>query len=274
MHLLTPEILTLFIVLGCAAGFIAGLMGIGGGIIMIPLFLWAFKVAGMAPEVLVHVAFGTSLAIIIPTAFSSAIAHRKRGNVEWHQVFRMVVGSLIGVGVGSSLAAGLPGGVLKACFGIMQICVGSYMLLRKHDPRVGEEGEHPLPRMLGIGFIVGAFGSFFGVGGGIIAVPLMVVFLGQRMHLAVGNSSGLMIFSAIFATGSYIFHGWGHPQLPPYSLGFVNLLVAAIMIPTTTTFARVGAKVASLTPHAKLVKVFALFIIAVGVWNVLKLFLP
>lgn len=274
MSLFAPHVLLLFVLVGCAAGFIAGLMGIGGGIILIPLFLWAFKMAGFAPEVIVHVAFGTSLAIIIPTAFSSAAAHRLRGNVDWHQVYPMIGGSLLGVAVGSSLAAGLPGAVLKACFGTMQICVGSYMLLRRHDPAAGAQARPSLPRMLAIGGIVGSFAAFFGVGGGIIAVPLMVVFLGQSMHLAVGNSSGLMIFSAIFGSASYVWHGWGNPQLPPYSLGYINLLVAALIIPTTIVFAKQGAKVASRTSHAKLVKVFALFIIAVGVWNVLKLFLP
>jgi hypothetical protein len=186
----------------------------------------------------------------------------------------MVGGSLVGVLIGGSLAAGLPGGVLKACFGAMQIGVGSYMLLRTHDPVAHDQINHLLPRMLAIGFVVGSFASFFGVGGGIIAVPLMVVFLGQTMHRAVGNSSGLMIFSAIFGTVSYIGHGWGHPHLPPYSFGYVNLLVAALIIPTTIVFAKQGVKVAARTSHAKLVKIFALFIIAVGVWNVVKLFLP
>ncbi len=274
MSLFAPHVLLIFVLVGCAAGFIAGLMGIGGGIILIPLFLWAFKVAGMAPEVIVHAAFGTSLAIIIPTAYSSAVAHRKRGNVDWHQVMRMACGSLLGVAVGSSLAAGLPGGTLKACFGVMQIGVGSHMLLRRNAPVAVGEVANPLPRMLIIGFIVGAFASFFGVGGGIIAVPLMVLLLGHSMHRAVGTSSGLMIFSAVFGTCSYVWHGWNHPLLPPYSLGYVNLLVAAIIIPTTILFARQGVKVASRTSHDKLVRIFALFIIAVGVWNVVKLFLP
>lgn len=274
MSIYAPHVLLLFVLVGCAAGFIAGLMGIGGGIILIPLFLWAFNVAGMAPEVIVHAAFGTSLAIIIPTAFTSALAHRNHGNVDWHQVLRMAIGSLLGVMVGSSVAAGLSGGILKACFGIMQIGVGSYMLRRREPPVGSGEVSHPLLRMLVIGFIVGAFASFFGVGGGIIAVPLMVLLLGQTMHLAIGNSSGLMIFSAVFGAVSYVIHGWQHPHLPPYSLGYVNLLVAAIIIPTTILFARQGVKVASRTSHDKLVRIFALFIIAVGGWNVLRLFLP
>ena len=274
MSLFAPHVLLLFVMVGGAAGFIAGLMGIGGGIIMIPLFLWAFQVAGMAPEIIVHSAFGTSLAIIIPTAFSSAVAHRRHGNVDWHQVLRMACGSLLGVAIGSSLAAGLSGAALKACFGVMQIGVGSHMLLRRHAPVAADQVPHPLPRLLFIGFIVGAFASFFGVGGGIIAVPLMVLLLGQTMHRAVGTSSGLMIFSAVFGTVSYVWHGWNHPLLPPYALGYVNLLVAAIMIPTTILFARQGVRVASRTPHDKLVKIFALFIITVGVWNVVKLFLP
>ncbi|NJC88630.1 MAG: sulfite exporter TauE/SafE family protein, partial [Desulfuromonas sp.] len=109
MALLTPTILLMFALVGALAGLLAGLFGIGGGLILIPMFLWAFKLAGFAPQIIVHLAFGTSLAIIIPTAVSSALGHRKRGNVDWHLVLRMACGSVVGVADGSSLAAGLSG---------------------------------------------------------------------------------------------------------------------------------------------------------------------
>lgn len=266
-------ILVLFVLVGSMAGFLAGLMGIGGGIILIPLFLWAFKVAGFAPDIIVHAAFGTSLAIIIPTAVSSTLGHRKRGNVEWRQVLRMAYGSVFGVLAGSSLAAGLPGDVLKGLFGLMQI--GSGLKMFRHQSHLPPEEAAGIPtsRMLLTGFVVGVFSSFFGVGGGIVAVPMMVIFLRQPIHLAVGNSSALMVLSALAGTASYVFHGWGLSQLPPFSLGYVNQLVALIIAPLTIVFARLGVRLASRTDHAKLMKTFAGFLILTGTWMALRLFL-
>ena len=118
--------------------------------------------------------------------------------------------------------------------------------------------------MLLIGLVVGTFSAFFGVGGGVIAVPLIMVLLHQSMHRAVGNSSGLMVVSALAGTASYIGHGWANPQLPPFSLGYVNLLVTLLVAPFTILMARVGVRIASRTSHARLVKVFAVLIILVG----------
>jgi hypothetical protein len=273
MPLISLPVLLLFVLVGSLAGFLAGLLGIGGGIILVPLFLWAFRAAGFAPEIIVHAAFGTSLAIIIPTAVSSAVGHRKRGNVDWHQVLRMAGGSVAGVAAGSSLAAGLSGDVLKGLFGLMQIATGARMFLHRPHLPPEEPGFHPLGRLLLCGFVVGAFSSFFGIGGGVVAVPLMVILLRQPIHLAVGNSSGLMVISALFGTASYVLHGWGLPQLPAFSLGYVNLLVAALIAPLTIVFARLGVRVAARLPHAKLVRGFAVFLIATGIWMALRLFL-
>jgi uncharacterized membrane protein YfcA len=120
------------------------------------------------------------------------------------------------------------------------------------------------------GFTVGAFSSFFGVGGGVIAVPMMVILLRQPIHQAVGNSSGLMVVSALTGTLSYILHGWKLPGLPPYSFGYVNLLVAALIAPATIVCARLGVRLASRMTHDKLSKAFALFVITVGVYMLLK----
>ena len=126
--------------------------------------------------------------------------------------------------------------------------------------------------LLAIGFIVGSFAAFFGVGGGVIAVPLIMVFLHQSMHRAVGNSSGLMVVSALTAALSYVWHGWGNPQLPPFSAGYVNLLVTLLVAPFTVLMARVGVRIANRTSHARLVRVFAVLIILVGLRMALSVF--
>lgn len=267
--MLTVQTLIILLILGSMAGILAGLFGIGGGIILIPCFLWAFPLAHFSPDIIVHTAFGTSLAIIIPTAISSAWGHRKRGNVDFHTAWHLAGGSIVGVAIGSTLAAGLSGDLLKGMMGMMQIGIGLRMFLQSPPPE-GRQRRHALLPTLLIGLIVGSFSAFFGVGGGIIAVPLLVYFLGMSMHLAVGTSSALMVVSALCGTASYIWHGWAHPALPLYSLGYVNLLVAAIIAPLTVLFARVGVKIATNSTHKGLFKAFSLFIVAIGINMVIK----
>jgi len=254
----------LFVVLGSLAGFLAGLLGIGGGIILVPLFLWTFDAAGFAPEILVHIAFGTSLAVIIPTAISSTFGHRKRGNVEWHQVAYLCLGGLFGALGGAWIASLLSGEWLKGLFGVMQIFVALQMII--FQPRLPPERSDKVPSwpLVAVGFAGGVFSAFFGVGGGVIAVPLMVIVLRFPIHLAVGNSSALIVVSSLFGALSYMFHGWSADLLPPFSLGYVNCLVFALVAPFSIGMARLGVRVASRTAHDKLAKVFALLLVLVG----------
>ncbi len=256
--------LFLFALLGSLAGFLAGLLGIGGGIILVPLFLWAFDVSGFAHEVLVHTAFGTSLAIIIPTAVSSTFGHRKRGNVDWHQVGYLCLGGMVGALCGAWVASLLSGDWLKGMFGVMQILVALKLLV--FHPRLPPERSEAVNRgsLIAVGLAGGMFSAFFGVGGGVIAVPLMVIVLSFPIHLAVGNSSALIVVSSLSGALSYILHGWGEPLLPPFSLGYVNFLVVLLVAPFTIIMARFGVRVASRTTHDKLVKAFAILLILVG----------
>ncbi len=272
MHTFSPYILLLLTLLGSLAGFLAGLLGIGGGVILVPLFLWAFHVAAFSPEIIVHAAFGTSLAIIIPTAVSSTLGHRKRGNVEWHQVLPLSLGGLCGAVAGASLAAGLSGPWLKGLFGAMLIVVA--LKLYFFHPHLPPEraGKIPLPLLLLVGLAGGAFSAFFGVGGGVIAVPLMIMVLHLPIHLAVGNSSALIVVSSLFGALSYVYYGWKLPDLPPFSLGYVNLLVAAIVAPFTILCARFGVRVAGRLPHDKLVNIFAGLLLLIGLRMLVRLF--
>jgi uncharacterized membrane protein YfcA len=256
--------ITLFILMGSIAGFLAGLLGIGGGIILVPLFLWSFEAAGFAQEILVHTAFGTSLAIIIPTAISSTLGHRKRGNVEWHQVAYLCLGGFFGALCGAWLASQLSGIWLKGLFGIMQILVATKLFIfHPRLPPVRSNSVSTSP-LLAVGFAGGVFSAFFGVGGGVIAVPLMVIALSFPIHLAVGNSSALIVISSLSGALSYMHHGWGVDALPPFSLGYVNVLVFLLVAPFTIGMARLGVRVASRTAHDKLVKLFAVLLVFVG----------
>ena len=262
--------ITLFVCLGSFAGFLAGLLGIGGGIILVPLFLWAFNVSGFSPEIIVHTAFGTSLSIIIPTAFSSTLGHRKRGNVDWHQVSYLCMGGIFGALCGAWFASLLSGEWLRGFFGIMQILVAAKLFIfHPRLPPVDTDRVSPWALLL-VGLTGGTFSAFFGVGGGVIAVPMMVIFLSLPIHLAVGNSSALIVFSSLSGATSYMLHGLDSASLPPFSIGYVNFLVFILVAPFTICMARIGVRVASRTPHDKLVRIFAVLLVFVGLRMIYK----
>jgi uncharacterized protein len=264
MHIYSPQIVAIFLSSGALAGFCAGLLGIGGGVILVPLFLWCFPLAGFAPEGLVHAAIGTSLGVILPTACSSALAHRKHGNVNWHHVLFLAMGGATGAICGATLAAHLPGERLKGLFGLMLILVGLKMFIAKHHLPPERETSVPIRSLLLVGLCGGGFSAFFGIGGGVITVPLMVLALQLPIHLAVGNASALIVVSSTFGAASYIFHGWGRPGLADFSLGYVNLLVVALVVPTSVVCARLGVRVARRVPHDKLSMIFAILQLFIG----------
>lgn len=250
--------------LGVCAGFFAGLLGIGGGIILVPLFLVLFKLLHYPPELIVHAAFGTSLAIIMPTSLTSTWSHRKHGNVVWPHVGPLVSGGVAGAFFGGSLAALIPGVWLKGCYGLMLLVVGGSMFLKASYLPPERSTPVPLKQLLLVGSITGAFAAFFGGGGGIVAVPLMIYFLQLPAQLAVGNSSALVVVSAIAGTASYVLHGWERAGLPAYSLGYVNLMVMLLVAPFAMIGARFGVKVAGRVSHDRLINIFAILLLLIG----------
>ncbi len=257
-----------FLVIGAAVGFLGGFLGVGGGIIMIPLLtFWAFPALHVSPEVLIHLAFGTSLAIIIPTSLSSSLAHSRTGNVVWKVVALLSVTGILGSFLGSTLSAILRGPVLKILFGIVLIATSGQMLLQKRA--AGEAGESfvlpkPVPTLI-VGFLVGIFSGFFGLGGGVLAIPLMVRFLNVPIHKAMGISITFVFFAAIVGTAGYIYNGWGHSNLPPYSLGYIHLVGWILAGFPSIFMAQWGAKVSRRTRPVRLRRAFAFLLMIVGI---------
>mgnify|MGYP002397814512 CR=1 FL=1 len=265
MELLTPQLIIIILATGACAGFLAGLLGIGGGVILVPLFLWLFKHAGFTPDIVVHTAFGTSLAVILPTAVRSTLGHRSRGNVDWRMVFYLACGGIVGSLIGSSAAAVISGDILKTCFGLMQIIISLKMIFHKNRLTTAESHQTAgHSGLILVGLVGGFFSAFFGIGGGVVAVPLMLMLLRLPIHLAVGNSSALIIVSSFAAVCCYIWYGLQHAAAMPFSLGYVNLLVAAIVAPLSILFAGIGVKFASKTSQGRLTKIFAVLLILVG----------
>lgn len=264
MEIWTPQLLLGFAVVGVSAGCLSGLLGIGGGVVLVPLFLWSFVLAGVDPQIIVHCAFATSLAIIIPTSISNTLGHRARGNFSAYHVLYLAAGSAVGALVGAWGASMLSGPSLKIAFGCMQLAVAGKLLSGALQPSECPVREQPLI-LLTVGSVAGAFSAFFGVGGGVIAVPLMVLVLHLPIHLAVGNSSALIVISSLTGTCAYIYNGWQHALLPPHALGFVWLPVVALVLPFSLLGSRVGVKLAGRFSHAKLIRIFALLLVAVAV---------
>jgi len=271
VDLLSLEMLAVFAIFGVCAGGAAGLLGIGGGVILVPLFMWSFQVAGIDPQILVHSAFATSLAIIIPTAISNTLGHLKRRNVRGRQVIYLAAGATFGACIGSWAASLLKGEVLQLAFGIMQIAVALKMIIGSMKPPMGELREQKTLLLL-IGLVGGVYSAFFGVGGGVVAVPLMVLCLRFPMHLAVGNSTALIVASSFFGTCSYIYAGWNMTLLSDGFLGFVFIPAVAMVVPFSLIGARIGVHFTGRFSHAKLVWCFTALLVFIGsrvIWSAL-----
>lgn len=251
---------------GLLAGFLAGLLGVGGGIVMVPLLLFVFDFLGYRnPDVLFHVAAGTSLAVIIPTALSSARTHTRYGNVLWRQVVTMAPTGIVAIHLASIVAARTAGGTLKSAFGVLLVLVSTQMLFFAPKPRAGPPAIPPWLAFSLTGAVAGALSFFFGIGGGVAAVPLLVLLIGTPIHVAVGTSSALIVFLAIYGTIRNLIVGRGVPDLPEFSAGYVNLLAAVCVMPTSILMARVGANAAQHLRGTTLRRIFALFLAVEGI---------
>jgi uncharacterized membrane protein YfcA len=266
-----------FIVIGIVGGAMGGFFGVGAAIVMVPLLIfWAFPALHVAPGIMVHLAFGTSLAIVIPTALSSSLTHSKAGNVTWRVVLCLVATGLAGSYMGAALAANLSGVLLKSLFALLLTGVAVQMFLDKKASKAGSSSSSRLVATLAVGFLTGVFSGFFGVGGGVVAIPLMVRFLGIPIHRSVGISISFVFFASIVGTAGYMAHGWGKPGLPPYSLGYVYTWGWVLAGIPSLLFAKWGATWSKKTKPVLLQRAFAVLLAIVGVrmlWDSLRFFL-
>lgn len=257
-----PILVPLLIVLGLASGFMAGLLGIGGGIILVPGLFFLFKTLGYAPDILMHLSVGTSLAIIIPTGISSARAHWKRGAVRIELLKHIGPGIVLGVAAGTLIADILSGHQLTLVFAGALLF---FAVLMQIPPKVREDASHTIGVIKGTigGFFVGILSSLMGIGGATLNVPFMTL-NGVGIHNAVATASALGPFIAIPGTIGFVLIGWDHAGLPPFSLGYINLLAALLIAPLGVLAAPYGAAAAHKVSVKALRRIFSLFIIIVA----------
>jgi len=250
------------LVTGIIVGFASGLLGVGGGFIMVPIQYWLLTSSGLDPTLATRVAFGTSLAVILPTAMSGCRGHSCMGTVLWRPGIIMGVSGLAGAFIGGTIAAHAPGDLLKIVFGLVVIAGAARMLLagrlKPGTPRTGT-----LFYVLW-GFPLGIVSGLSGIGGGVLMIPVMVVAMGFSMHQAVGTSSVGIAFNSIGGILSYAINGMGVPGLPPYSVGYIDLLQLALLAGTSVPMAQVGVIFCHRLPAKQLRQVFILLMFYVG----------
>jgi uncharacterized protein len=246
------------IIAGVVGGLVAGLLGVGGGIVIVPVLYHVLSLLGVDPEVRMHIAVGTSLATIIPTSFSSVRSHDAKGAVDWELLRRWLVPMLIGVLIGSALSGIARGQTLTLIFAIVVIPVAIHLAFGGEDRRIASK----LPEGPGAWALSGSIGgisTMMGIGGGTVGVPAMTL-CGVPIHRAVGTASAFGAIISIPGTIGSILSGWHAQHLPPYSLGYVNLLGFLLIAPASYFMAPVGARLAHMTDRKRLRIVFAAFI--------------
>lgn len=254
-------IMLMYILVGALAGVLAGLFGIGGGLVIVPMLVICFPLQGIPYELMMQMALATSMASICFTSVSSFRSHHKRGAVDWEIVKRFTPGILLGSLAGAKLASVLPTAALKVIFVIFVYYVATQMLLGK-QPKASREMPGARP-MFGAGSGIGTLSSLVGIGGGSLTVPFMV-WHNVAMHRAVGTASAIGFPLAVASTVGFIATGWGEAALPAYSLGYVYLPALSGIVVVSVFTAPLGVKLAHSLPVPKLKKAFAALLLVVG----------
>jgi uncharacterized membrane protein YfcA len=255
---------------GVVTGLLAGLFGIGGGAVIVPVLFEVFRLLGVPEEVRMQLCVGTSLAIIVPTTVRSYRAHRAKGLVIQAVMRSWTVPAVIGVAAGSAAAAFAPGQVFKLAFVVIAGVIAAKLLAGRETWVLGRS----LPGragMAGCGFLVGLASSLMGISGGSLATMMMTLY-GVPIHNAVATSAGLGVPITIAGTLGYLIAGLPHQaQLPPLSLGFVSAIGVVMIAPISSWIAPLGARLAHALPRRRLEIGFGLFLIAASLRFVVSL---
>ena len=256
-------------VAGIVTGILAGLFGIGGGAVIVPVLFEAFRLLGVPESVRMQLCIGTSLAIIVPTALRSYRAHRARGLVLHDIVRRWALPSMVGVVVGSALAAVAPPDMFKAAFVLIACLIATRLLFGGDAWALGDDLPGPLP-MAGYGLLIGLGSSLMGISGGSLVTMILTLYR-KPIHNAVATASGLGVPITLVGTIGYALAGLPHQSLlPPGSIGFVSIIGVILIAPLSSLVAPLGARLAHRLSKRRLEVAFGLFLLLVAarfLWN-------
>ncbi|CAM3784520.1 sulfite exporter TauE/SafE family protein [Parendozoicomonas haliclonae] len=253
-----------YLLTGILAGGLAGLFGVGGGVIVVPALIFLFALLGLPDSLATHMAIGTSLAAMIPTSISSTMAHKRQGGVDWLSFKILAPTILLGSWLGVMTAISLSGSTLQTALGVGLVLLAINMFLKKTSADDASD-YHPRHWLLALGgSVIGYVSSIFGIGGGVMTIPFLSR-LGQSMRLCVGTSAACGIPIALMGAIANIYLGEKLTDLPQYSSGLVYWPAFAGIVIMSIPFARLGAKLAQKLPADKLKKLFAGLMLVVGV---------
>jgi hypothetical protein len=260
-----PETL-IYMTTGAFVGIVSGLLGVGGGLIIVPVLYFVFITQDQPVEHVMHMALATSLATIIITSISSVIAHQRKDAVLWPIVLRITPGVCIGAWLGGLFASQLSTDILKPAFGVFELLVAVYML-SNYRP-AAHRSTLGWGKLSSGGFLIGSISALAGIGGGTMTVP----FLGWHnisIRKAVATSAACGLPIAVIATTAYVYSSWSVTNLPSPSLGYVHLNAFAYIVIVSVLTAPVGAMLAHRVPEKSLKKIFAVFILLVSLKMIL-----
>ena len=244
---------------GCVAGVMAGLFGIGGGIVIVPVLEFTLGFLGVDPAIRMHVAVATSLAVIIPTSISSARAHHQHQAVDMQIIKRWALFVLVGSLAGTWIAAQVHSRVLAMIFATLALLIALKMIVLPQSRNLTQDVPRG-PMMPIIPTAIGCLSSMMGIGGGTFSVMILTLF-NQPIHRAVGTASLFGLVISLPGTIGFILAGWNDVRVPPGSLGFVSLIGFALIAPTTVMTAPIGAKIAHSFSEKKLSMLFGAFLV-------------
>ncbi len=259
------------VVAGALTGLLAGVFGVGGGAVIVPILYEVFRVIGVPEEVRMPLCVGTSLAVIIPTSIRSFQAHRAKGLVDMSILKVWAVPAVLGVIAGSIVARYAPADLFKIVFVVVAVASALRLLFASDRWQLGT--EMPGKVLMNVyGAIIGVLSALMGIGGGQLS-SLFMTFYGRPIHQAVATSSGLGVLVSIPGALGYIYAGWPKMDiLPPLSLGYVSFIGFLLFIPTSIWTAPIGARLAHRLSKRRLEVVFGLFLLAVAgrfLWSLL-----
>jgi len=244
-------------------GFVAGLFGIGGGLITVPFLYYIFDSQGLDPRYLMHLAVGTSFAIIIPTSIASVLTHHKFKAVDFDIVKSYGVFVILGVIIGTIFAASLKTKSLVLFFSIVIFILGIYLLLLKEKEKNIVINIKLYLKII-LGFIVGFISAPMGIGGAIMNVPILK-FFGYSINRAIGSAAAIGFLIAVFGALGFLTTGSYLKTNLPMSFGFLNIPAFLIFIPITTFMARIGAKTIHSIDKNRISKIFGIFLLIISI---------
>ena len=273
MELYSPGILTLLagglVVTGAIAGVLAGLLGVGGGIVIVPVLYILFEILNLPDHIAMHLAVATSLATIIPTSISSARAHHRRSAIDVPLLRLWAPMIFIGAAIGGVLSRFLDSSSLTLIFALIALLVSINMVLPKIIVVADRLPNGVITRST-IASVIGVLSALMGIGGGTLSVPVMTLF-SMPVHRAVGTASAFGLVIAVPAVLGFIWSGWGVDGRPPYSLGYVSVPAAVMIFSTSVFCAPLGTRLAHSLDSTRLRQVFAVFLFVSAVrmfWTV------